>query len=82
MAAPRLDRLQSQQRELADDRIARHQRLGGFATQLGNNFAVAFHERFGGGNELYVNYGVPAANTTLNRLIVKYVFHAGADAGT
>ncbi len=56
--------------------------LGGFATQTGSNFAVAFHDRFRSGNELYVNYGTPAASTTLYRLIVKFVFHAGADEGT
>jgi hypothetical protein len=56
--------------------------LGGFSTQPGTNFAFAFHDRFRGGNELYVNYGSPAANTTLNRTIVKYVFHVGADEGT
>ena len=56
--------------------------LGGFATQVGSNFAVGFHDRFRGGNELYVDYGTPAASTTLHRLIIKYVFHAGADAGT
>lgn len=55
---------------------------GGFATQIGNNLAVAFHQRFPAGNELYVNYGSPAAGATLNRLIVKFIFHAGADAGT
>ena len=55
---------------------------GGFATQIGNNLAVAFHERFRTGNELYLNYGSPAAGATIDRLIVKYVFHAGADAGT
>jgi hypothetical protein len=55
---------------------------GGFATQIGNNLAIAFHQRFFKGNELYVNYGSPAAGATLHRLIVKYVFHAGADAGT
>ncbi|MGB8907510.1 MAG: hypothetical protein WCC84_02050 [Candidatus Cybelea sp.] len=55
---------------------------GGFATQIGNNLAVGFHQRFASGNELYVNYGSPAAGATLNRLIVKFVFHAGADAGT
>jgi len=55
---------------------------GGFATQIGNNLAVAYHRRFPGGNELYVNYGSPAAGATLDRLIVKYVFHAGADEGT
>jgi hypothetical protein len=56
--------------------------FGGFATQIGNNLAVAFHQRFPAGNELYVDYGSPAAGATLNRLIVKFVFHAGADAGT
>jgi hypothetical protein len=56
--------------------------LGGFATQVGNNLAVAFHQRLRSGDELYVNYGSPAAGATLNRLIVKYVFHAGADEGT
>ncbi|MEO6835042.1 MAG: DUF5916 domain-containing protein [Candidatus Tumulicola sp.] len=56
--------------------------LGGFATQTGSNFSVAFHDRFRGGNELYVNYGTPAAPATLNRLIVKYIFHTGADEGT
>ena len=55
---------------------------GGFATQIGNNLAVGFHERFATGNELYVNYGSPAAGATLDRLIVKFVFHAGADTGT
>lgn len=55
---------------------------GGFATQIGNNLAIGFHERFPAGNELYVNYGSPAAGATLNRFIVKFVFHAGADAGT
>ncbi len=55
---------------------------GGFATQIGNNLAVAYHQRFAAGNELYVNFGSPAAGATLNRLVVKFVFHAGADAGT
>lgn len=55
---------------------------GGFATQIGNNLSVAFHARLRSGNELYVNYGSPASGATLNRLIVKFVFHAGADEGT
>jgi hypothetical protein len=55
---------------------------GGFATQIGNNLAFGFHQRFTSGNELYVNYGSPAAGATLNRLIVKFIFHAGADTGT
>jgi hypothetical protein len=56
--------------------------LGGFATQTGNNLAVGFHELFAHGNELYVNYGSPAAGYTLDRLIVKFIFHSGADTGT
>ena len=55
---------------------------GGFATSAGTNLAVAFHARFRGGNVLYVDFGTPAASATLNRLVVKYVFHTGADAGT
>jgi hypothetical protein len=55
---------------------------GGFATQIGNNLALAYHQRFAAGNELYINYGSPAAGATLNRLIVKFVLHEGADAGT
>ncbi len=56
--------------------------LGGFATQTGNNLAIGFDERFAHGNELFVNYGSPAAGYTLDRLIVKFVFHSGADTGT
>jgi hypothetical protein len=55
---------------------------GGFATQIGNNLSFGFHNRFADGNEIYANYGSPAAGATINRFIVKYVFHAGADAGT
>lgn len=56
--------------------------VGGFSPQQGTNVAAAFHKRFRGGDELFVNYGTPAAYTTLDRLIVKYVFHFGGDAGT
>jgi hypothetical protein len=56
--------------------------LGGFVTLPGNNLAIAYHNRFRGGNELYVDYGTPASAVTLDRLIVKYIFHAGADEGT
>jgi hypothetical protein len=55
--------------------------LGGFVTVPGNNLAVAFHTRTNNG-DIYVNYGSPAANVTLNRLIVKYVFRVGSAAGT
>ncbi len=50
--------------------------LGGFVTEPGNNFAFGFHTRTKNG-DIYINYGSPAANVTLNRLIVKYVFRAG-----
>jgi hypothetical protein len=56
--------------------------LGGFATQTGTNFAFGYHQRFINGSEIFVNYGTPAASTTLNRFIVKYVLHTGGDAGT
>ena len=49
--------------------------LGGFATP-GVNFAASYHRRFATG-DLYINYGSPAATATLNRLIIKYVFHLG-----
>lgn len=55
--------------------------LGGFVTEPGNNLAVGFHTRTSNG-DLYVNYGSPSANVTLNRLIVKYVFRLGSAAGT
>ena len=55
---------------------------GGFATQIGNNLSLGFHQRFRTGNELYINYGSPASGATLDRFIVKFVFHAGADEGT
>ncbi len=56
--------------------------FGGFAPAVGTNLAIAFQQRFSNGDELYVNYGTPAAAATLDRLIVKFVFHAGADTGT
>ncbi|MGC2128950.1 MAG: hypothetical protein WA629_02535 [Candidatus Aquilonibacter sp.] len=55
--------------------------LGGFVTEPGNNLAFGFHTRTNNG-DIYVNYGSPAANYTLNRLIVKYVFRVGSAAGT
>jgi hypothetical protein len=55
--------------------------LGGFATQPGLNFAAAYHAQFKTG-DLYLNFGSPSANVTLNRTILKYVWRIGADAGT
>jgi hypothetical protein len=54
---------------------------GGFAVP-GTNFAAAYHKRFRNGDELFANYGTPAANYTLNRFILKYLFRFGGDAGT
>jgi hypothetical protein len=56
--------------------------LGGFAPQAGTNLAFAYHRRFGNGDELFLNYGTPAAFSTLHRVILKYVFHVNGDAGT
>lgn len=53
---------------------------GGFAAP-GVNVALSYHERFRNQDNLYVEYGTPAASLTLHRFIVKYVFHAGG-AGT
>jgi len=49
---------------------------GGFSYP-GVNFAASFHDQFAGGNELYIDFGSPAASATLDRLIVKYVLHIG-----
>ena len=49
---------------------------GGFATP-GRNVAASVRRRFRNGNELFVNYGTPAANTTLDRWIVKYLMRLG-----
>lgn len=54
---------------------------GGFAVP-GNNFAFAYHKRFRNNNELFANFGTPAAPYTLNRMIFKYLFRFGAEAGT
>ncbi len=55
---------------------------GGFSYP-GVNLAASFHDHFGNGNELYVDFGSPASTATLDRLIVKYVLHIGqGGAGT
>jgi len=56
--------------------------LGGFAPQAGTNLAFAYHRRFANGDELFLNYGTPAAFSTLHRFILKFVFHVNGDAGT
>jgi len=55
---------------------------GGFAS-AGEDLAVSYHRRFRNQNQLYVEYGSPASYTTLQRFIIKYVYHFGAGgAGT
>lgn len=54
---------------------------GGFAVP-GSNFAAAYHKRFRNGDELFANFGTPAAPYTLDRFILKYLFRFGGDAGT
>jgi hypothetical protein len=51
--------------------------VNGLTTVPGVNLAVSYHSRFASGNEFYMAFGTPAATQTLNRFIVKYVFHAG-----
>ncbi len=54
---------------------------GGFALP-GTNVAASFHRHWANGDELYVDYGTPAATVTLDRVIVKYVMHVGPLPGT
>ena len=54
---------------------------GGFAVP-GVNLAASYHRKFPGGNELFLNYGTPAATATLDRFTLKYVFRSGEGAGT
>ncbi len=53
---------------------------GGYAVP-GTNLAISYHQRFANRDELYIDYGTPAAAATLNRAIVKFVFHAGGSSG-
>ncbi len=55
---------------------------GGFAAP-GTNLAVSYHKRFKNQSQLYFEYGSPASYHTLQRFILKYVYHIGAGgAGT
>jgi hypothetical protein len=56
--------------------------LGGFSPSVGTDVALAYHRRFSNGDELFLNYGTPAAYATVHRFIVKYVLHTGGAAGT
>jgi hypothetical protein len=54
---------------------------GGFGVP-GLNVAAAYHRRFRNDSEIFINYGTPAANASLDRLIVKYLVRVGSGAGT
>ena len=54
---------------------------GGYGTP-GTNLAVSLHRRFRNQNELWFEYGTPAAYRTLDRVLLKYVLHVGGGSGT
>ncbi len=54
---------------------------GGYAPP-GTNLAISYHKRFRNLDELYFDYGTPAAASTLNRVILKFIFHVGGQTGT
>lgn len=54
---------------------------GGFAVPA-TNLAISYHQRLRNQDELYIDYGTPAAYQTLHRLLVKIVFHVGGGTGT
>ena len=49
---------------------------GGFANP-GRNLAGSLRKKFANGNELFLNYGTPAADHTLDRWILKYLIRLG-----
>ncbi len=54
---------------------------GGFGTP-GLNVAMSYHMRFKNDSELFLNYGTPAASSTLDRVLLKYLVRFGSGAGT
>jgi len=52
--------------------------VDGLTTVPGVNLAASYHRKFSNGNELYVAYGTPAETQTIDRFIVKYILHLGA----
>jgi hypothetical protein len=54
---------------------------GGFGIP-GTNVAAALHLHSSRGNELYLDFGSPASAATLDRLLIKYLFHVGSGTGT
>jgi hypothetical protein len=54
--------------------------VDGLTTVPGMNLSASYHRKFPSGNELYVAYGTPAATQTIDRFIVKYILHLGAQS--
>ena len=54
--------------------------VDGLTTVPGVNLAASYHRKFPSGSELYVAYGTPAATQTVDRFIVKYILHLGAQS--
>ena len=55
---------------------------GGFAAP-GETLAISYHKRFKNQSQLYFEYGSPASYRTLQRFVLKYVYHIGeGGAGT
>jgi hypothetical protein len=52
--------------------------VDGLTTVPGVNLAASYHRKFPNGDELYVAYGTPAATQTIDRFIVKFILHLGA----
>ena len=48
----------------------------------GINVSASYHQRFTNAGELFINYGTPAANSTIQRVVVKYVLRFGSGSGT
>ncbi len=49
---------------------------GGFSLP-GTNLALSYHQRFANQSQLFLEYGSPGAFVTLQRFILKYVYHFG-----
>ncbi len=54
---------------------------GGFGSP-GIDVSASYHKRFSNAGELFVNYGTPAASSTIQRVVVKYVLRFGSGSGT
>ena len=54
---------------------------GGFAIP-GTNLSAGLQAHFRSGDDLFLNFGSPSSSRTVDRLLVKYVFHVGGAEGS